>query len=467
MPKRNLFVLLVMIAIAGVSWLARDRAGHGRRFAEVLGAIERSYLEPVDQQQLFDAAMKGVFSQLDEHSAFVAGEQRARLESLLDQEFGGVGLELAVSGTAGEITVQSPVVGAPAWRSGIVAGDRIRAIDGVPTRQMTLEESLRRLRGRPGAPVVLAIVAASAPADTGSTARDVTLVREIVKIESVLGDRRRPDGSWEWGIEGEPACAIIRIESFGERTADELRRVLDAIGGAAGTEAVVLDLRGNAGGLLSAAVEVCDIFLNDGVIVSTRGRVPAAGGDAALDVRRAESGASLAGVPMAVLIDGLTASAAEVVAACLQDHGRAIIVGSRSFGKGTVQSIVPLSDGSGLSRHDYVTPRAIVRVLDAMRRSPWFATYREALPIAGVDGTIGNRMKGTPAAGNARAKTGTLDKARALSGYVTTADGRLVLFAMVSNNFTVPTRDVESVQDLLVTTLAGRALGGIAPRAPH
>jgi D-alanyl-D-alanine carboxypeptidase/D-alanyl-D-alanine-endopeptidase (penicillin-binding protein 4) len=102
-----------------------------------------------------------------------------------------------------------------------------------------------------------------------------------------------------------------------------------------------------------------------------------------------------------------------------------------------------------------------------MRRSPWFATYREALPIAGVDGTIGNRMKGTPAAGNARAKTGTLDKARALSGYVTTADGRLVLFAMVSNNFTVPTRDVERVQDLLVTTLAGRALGGIAPRAPH
>ena len=146
------------------------------------------------------------------------------------------------------------------------------------------------------------------------------------------------------------------------------------------------------------------------------------------------------------------------------DSARA--VGMRTLaGWGIAGTDAAYRDGSGLSRHDYVTPRAVVKVLDAMRRSPWFATYRDALPIAGVDGTIGNRMKGTPAAGNARAKTGTLDKARALSGYVTTADGRLVMFSMLSNNFTVPSREVERVQDLLVTTLAGRPLGGIAPRA--
>ena len=146
------------------------------------------------------------------------------------------------------------------------------------------------------------------------------------------------------------------------------------------------------------------------------------------------------------------------------DSARA--VGVRTLaGWGVTTADAAYRDGSGLSRHDYVTPRAIVKVLDAMRRSPSFATYRDALPIAGVDGTIGNRMKGTPAAGNARAKTGTVDKARSLSGYVTTADGRLVMFSMLSNNFTVPTRDVERVQDLLVTTLASRALGGIAPRA--
>ncbi|QJR34409.1 D-alanyl-D-alanine carboxypeptidase/D-alanyl-D-alanine endopeptidase [Gemmatimonas groenlandica] len=145
------------------------------------------------------------------------------------------------------------------------------------------------------------------------------------------------------------------------------------------------------------------------------------------------------------------------------DSARA--VGVRTLaGWGITSADAAYRDGSGLSRHDYVTPRAIVKVLDAMRRSPWFTTYRDALPIAGVDGTIGNRMKGTPAAGNARAKTGTVDKARSLSGYVTTADGRLIMFSMLSNNFTVPTREVERVQDLLVTTLAGRTLGGIAPR---
>lgn len=146
------------------------------------------------------------------------------------------------------------------------------------------------------------------------------------------------------------------------------------------------------------------------------------------------------------------------------DSARA--VGARTLaGWGITTADASYRDGSGLSRHDYVTPRAIVTVLDAMRRSPWFATYRDALPIAGVDGTIGNRMKGTPAAGNARAKTGTVDKARSLSGYVTTADGRLILFSMLSNNFTVPTREVERVQDLLVTTLAGRTLGALAARA--
>jgi carboxyl-terminal processing protease len=202
------------------------------------------------------------------------------------------------------------------------------------------------------------------------------LVREIVRTESVLGDRRRGDGTWEWMVEGEPAAATIRITNFGERTADELRRAVEAITSrmtGADQQAqrdeqepigvLILDLRGNAGGLLSAAVEVCDIFLDDGVIVSTKGRVLGGqdAGDAETtgDVRRATRGAALADLPMAVLVDGLTASAAEVVAACLQDHGRAIVVGSRTFGKGTVQSILPLSDGSGLLKlttSEYLRP---------------------------------------------------------------------------------------------------------------
>lgn len=395
MPKRNLFVLLMMVVTAVVAWLARDRDGHGRRFAEVLGAIDRGYLEQVDQQSLFDAAMEGVFARLDEHSAFLSGDRREHLDSLLDQEFGGVGLELIREDAPPGITVVSPVRDSPAWHAGIAAGDRILAIDGLSTTQMPLDEAFLRLRGRPGTPVLLAVAPDAGASRPGSAAdglaRDVTLVREVVKTESVLGDRRRRDGTWEWMVEGDPDTAIVRIANFGERTADELRRAVEAIesrrslaAATAGQEQppgadrspgmLILDLRGNAGGLFSAAVEVCDVFLDDGVIVSTRGRasdgrVPASGGAGdggtsaaevpARDVRRATRGAALADLPMAVLVDGLTASAAEVVAACLQDHGRAIVVGSRSFGKGTVQSITPLSDGSAaikLTTAEYLRP---------------------------------------------------------------------------------------------------------------
>ena len=136
------------------------------------------------------------------------------------------------------------------------------------------------------------------------------------------------------------------------------------------------------------------------------------------------------------------------------DSARA--VGARTLAEwGITTQDAAYRDGSGLSRHEYLTPRAVVRVLDAMHRSPWYDLFRNALPLAGVDGTIGNRMKGTPAQGNAHAKTGTLDKARSLSGYVTSSDGRLLFFSLLCNNFSVPTREVERVQDLLVSTMAG------------
>jgi len=364
MPKRNLFVLLVMIAAGGIAWLAREHTRHGRRFGEVLAAIDGAYIEPVDRQALFDAAMEGVFSRLDEHSALVTGAGRRRLEAALDQEFGGVGLELAEHAASRELEVVSPVFGSPAWRAGIAAGDRILAIDGSATREMPLPEALRRLRGATGTSVAIVVDAAADEPHEPRPRRALTLVREVVRTESVLGDRRRADGSWDWEVEGEPGTWLVRITSFGDRTVEELRRALDAISdrrAAAGAAAagLVIDLRGNAGGLLSAAVDACDLLLDDGVIVSTRGRAAAAAGDVAVDVRRAGRGAALAGTPIAVLVDGLTASAAEVMAACLQDHGRAVVVGSRTFGKGTVQSLLPLSDGSGLVKlttSEYLRP---------------------------------------------------------------------------------------------------------------
>ena len=342
MPKRNLLLLCLMTVVCLASWQARDHGLRGRRFGEVMTAIERSYLEPVDDEALFAAAMEGLFSKLDENSAFLAGERRRELDAALDQQFGGVGLELLADEKRG-IVVQTPVPGSPAWRAGIAPGDRIVAIDGGRTDNMKLKDAVVAVRGRPGTTVVVTAVGPAA----GPAPRTVALVREMVRTESVHGDRRRPDGSWDWFIEGEPAIALIRITGFGDRTLEELDRGLEEIAARGPPAGIVLDLRGNPGGLLSAAVGVCDRFLDEGVIVSTRGRAAGgAGNGGPPDVRRAMTG-GMVDVPMAVLVDGLTASAGEIVAACLQDNGRAAIVGSRTFGKGTVQSILPLSDEIG------------------------------------------------------------------------------------------------------------------------
>lgn len=371
MPKRNVVVLVVACLVCLAAYVVRERSAPGRRFGEILSLIDASSLDRVDGERLFQAAVDAAVSQLDEHSAYIHGDERASLEAALDQEFGGVGLELMAERGSRQPIVASPVIDSPAWRAGIRAGDRLEAIDGEPTQGMEFRRVVDRLRGTVGEPVVVRVATVPAEIPTtrdpgvsprdAETRRDVTLVREVIRTESVLGDRRRPDGDWEWMLDGEPGVALVRITMFGERTVDELRSAAAAIAASGDTRGVVLDLRGNPGGLLSAAVDVCDLFLDDGVIVHTRGR-PQAGtpADAArLESRRATSGAVLGGVPIVVLIDGLTASAAEVVAACLQDAGRAVVVGSRSFGKGTVQSILPLADDHGLLKlttSEYLRP---------------------------------------------------------------------------------------------------------------
>lgn len=349
MPKRNMLLLTLITAMSLVAWLARDHGRQARQVGEVLGAIERSYLEPVSDDALAAAAVDGIMSKLDDHSAIVAGAARLELEAALDQEFGGVGLELMAS-PAG-IVVHAPIVDGPAWRAGVRAGDVIAAIDGVDTRGMSVRDAVAVLRGDIGSTVAVGLRrASSGPGIDGAGPTDesltLTLIREIVRTDSVLGDRRRPNGTWEWFVEGESGIACVRITGFGDRTLAELDAALEAIAAAPDLRGLVIDLRGNPGGLLGVAIDVCDRFVDDGVIVSTRRR--GAGSASVVEPHRATPGSALKGVPIAVMIDGLTASAAEIVAACLQDHARAEIVGSRSFGKGTVQSILPLSDGRRL-----------------------------------------------------------------------------------------------------------------------
>lgn len=369
-PKRNLILLVVVGLSCVAAYAAREQAALGRRFGEVLSIVGSSSLEQVDGDELFAVAVDAALARVDEHSAYIRGDARGDLEATLNQKFGGVGLELAIDERSDMPVVTSPVVASPAWRAGIRVGDRIEAIDGISTTGVMLHDVVTRLRGVHGTRVTIRVARPLDPAsrtldpahdsDAVGESRDVVLGREVIETESVVGDRRLETGRWEWMVEGSPGVCLVRITSFGERTATELLAALDEIGATAEAHALIVDLRGNPGGLLSSAVEVCDLFLDDCMIVYTRGRSGTGEeGSAVLEPRRATPGARLADMPVAVLVDGLTASAAEIVAACLQDARRATIVGSRTFGKGTVQTIIPLSDDRGLIKlttSEYVRP---------------------------------------------------------------------------------------------------------------
>lgn len=356
MPLRNLLVISLALAASFATWVFAERTRPGRRFNEVVTLIEQRHLEPIETAGLVDAAIEAAVARLDEHSEYLRGARREAIETALDQEFVGVGLELEADPASGQPVVVMPLPDGPAWQAGIVGRERIVAVDGVPTRGVPLSDVVRGLRGRRGTAVTLTLAIPAPPPPTLDPAavqphdvtRDVVLVRDLVRMETVLGDRRLPDGGWIWRLADAPEVALVRIVGFGEHTAAEFRAALTAITAGAGEppplRGLVLDLRDNPGGLLAAAVDVCDQLLDDGVIVTTRSRAEA---DAPA-VRRATRGTLLPDVPVAVLVDGLTSSAAEIVAACLQDHGRAVVVGSRTFGKGTVQAIVPLAGGEQL-----------------------------------------------------------------------------------------------------------------------
>ena len=385
MPKRNVVILVASVLACLVAWAARERCGHGYRFGEVMAAIEREYIEDVDAERLFTTAVEAAVSRLDEHSAYLLDAASTELEATLNQEFAGVGLELSLDPTARQPVVVSPVFNGPAWKAGLGAGDRIVAIDGQATAGRPLREAVELLRGQAGQPVRLAVsqprvdqttLDPNAPAFE-EPIREFTLVRQPLEVETIQGDRRGADGSWQWLLEGEQGVAYLRIESFGERTAEEFSAALERITAESSLRAVMIDLRGNPGGMLRSAVEVCDMLLDEGVIVMTRSlRAGQAGSAPLVDVRRATAGAALGDLPVVVLVDGLTASAAEIVAASLQDAGRAQVVGSRTFGKGTVQSSIPLSDGRGLltlTTAEYLRPNreTIHRRPDAGDDAAW------------------------------------------------------------------------------------------------
>ena len=308
-----------------------------RRFAEVFRTVQEGYVDPIDDRTLMRAAVRALLAELDPHSAYLPATSAAALSEEVQGMYDGIGVEVEVRPDR-SLKVIGAIDGGPAHKAGLRTGDVIVAIDGRPVGAQRSVDPSRALRGAAGTTVRLSLLR---PGE--ALPRDVTLVRQSIALASVSSRLL------------EPGYGYVRISYFEGDTADELRRALAALERSSGgaLSGLVLDLRNNPGGLLTTAVQVADQFLDGGPIVSTRGRTAAANA-----LYRASPGDRLQGAPIAVLLDVGTASSAEVVAGALRDQRRALLLGARSFGKGSVQTVVDLGNGDALklTTARYYTP---------------------------------------------------------------------------------------------------------------
>ncbi len=301
-------------------------------FADTLDQVERNYVKDVTRRQLMEAAIRGMLSELDPFSNFIPPKQLDRFKVEVENEFGGVGIQ--VSFDNGQLRVISPLVGTPAYRAGVMSGDLITEIEGESTKGITLDEAVQRMKGLVGTKVKLKVLHAGAMEPEA-----IELERENIRVETVLGDTRNADDAWRWLVDQEQGIGYVRVTGFGRHTAEDLQRALKQLADQ-NVRGLILDLRFNPGGLLSSAIEVSDLFVATGRIVSTEGRnVEPRSWDA-------QEKGTFAGFPMAVLVNRYSASASEIVAACLQDHDRAVIIGERTWGKGSVQNVIEMEGGA-------------------------------------------------------------------------------------------------------------------------
>lgn len=332
-------VVVVVMALAPWSDSHADRSETYRQldlFSTVFDRIRSNYVEEVDDKEIVEAAINGMLSSLDPHSSYLNPDRFKEMQVQTRGEFGGLGIEVTMEN--GLVKVISPIDDTPAAKAGIQAGDFITALNGEPVMGLTLSEAVDQMRGAPGTKLTVTVARQSAQEQF-----DVDIIRDVIRIQSV---RHRAEGD----------TGYIRITSFNEQTDVGIRKAIKALEKQlpAGLNGVVLDLRSNPGGLLDQAVAVTDAFLDHGEIVQTRGRDPK-------DIQRyhAKSGDLADGLPIIILINGGSASASEIVAGALQDYNRAVIVGTQSFGKGSVQTIIPLGKNSGamrLTTAKYYTP---------------------------------------------------------------------------------------------------------------
>ena len=333
MPPRNLLVIALTVVVSLACYSVASKNRYANLFAEALDVIDRQSLKQVPREELFDSAMEGMLKDLDEHSMYISGNMFKMFDEDIRQEFGGVGMYVEMDPQTKNLMVLAPMPGTPAFESGLRSGDQILAIDGVPTNGKSRPEAVKLLRGPIGDSVELDI-------ERGEQQMTKSLTRAWIPVASVHGDFRSSDGQWNYVLSDHPRLGYIRLLQFGEKSAEEFESALKEVG--ADIDGLIIDLRNNSGGLLDVAIDICDMFLPpDKLIVSTRGR------NKVLDSETFSTTALALNpqIPVCVLVNRNSASASEILAGCLQDHGRAVLIGEQSWGKGTVQNVIPIQRG--------------------------------------------------------------------------------------------------------------------------
>jgi carboxyl-terminal processing protease len=305
-------------------------------FTEVLSIIQSQYVDEVPPKELIYSAIKGTLRGLDPHSSFLDPEMYKEMQVETSGTFGGLGIEITLKDDI--LTVVAPIEGTPAYRAGVHPGDRIIKIEGLTTKDMQLTDAVKRMRGKPGSKVTITIVR-----EGWTEPKDFEITREQIRVQSVKS------------MQLEPGIEYVRLRQFQEQTAADLETALEKYSKDNKIQGLILDLRNNPGGLLTSSVEVAEKFLDSGrLVVYTEGRVRNQNMRFTANAKRVYTD-----FPIVVLVNQGSASASEIVAGALQDWGRAIILGTQSFGKGSVQTIIPLTDGSGLrlTTAKYFTPK--------------------------------------------------------------------------------------------------------------
>jgi carboxyl-terminal processing protease len=329
--------------------------------ADTMSQVEQNYVKDVNRRELMEAAIRGVLDKLDPYSNYISPDELNRFKTSVDSQFGGIGIQITIVG--GQLKVLSPLVGTPAYNAGIQAGDSIIEIEGKSTENISIDDAVRRLKGEAGTSVTLTVVH-----PRGGKRATLTIGREIIQLPTVLGDTRKGE-SWDFMLDHDKKIGYVRITAFSRDTARDLEDAVEQLE-KQGLRGLVIDLRFNPGGLLKSATDISDLFISDGVIVTTKGR------NLTPRTVTARKAGTHEGFPIAILVNHYSASASEIVSACLQDHKRAVIVGERTFGKGSVQNVIDLEDGRSalkLTTASYWRPsgRNIHRFPDSKESDEW------------------------------------------------------------------------------------------------